>query len=45
MMKERNSRKKGIRSLALLLALILAIGFSPVTNVEGNFSPGKEKET
>lgn len=39
MMKERNSRKKGIRSLALLLALILAIGFSPVTNVEAKAAP------
>lgn len=39
MMKERNSKKKGIRSLALLLALILAIGFSPVTNVEAKAAP------
>lgn len=39
MMKERNSRKKGIRSLALLLVLILAIGFSPVTNVEAKAAP------
>ena len=27
------ANKKGIKSLALLLALILAIGFSPATNV------------
>lgn len=33
------TRKKGIRSLALLLALILAIGFSPVTNVEAKAAP------
>ena len=28
------TKKKGIRSLAILLALILALGFSSVTNVE-----------
>lgn len=33
------TKKKGIRSLALLLALILAIGFSPVTNVEAKAAP------
>lgn len=35
----KKTRKKGIRSLALLLALILAIGFSPVTNVEAKAAP------
>lgn len=35
----KKTRKKGIRSLALLLALILAIGFSPVTNVEAKVAP------
>ena len=39
MMKGRNSKKKGIKSLALLLALILTIGFSPVTNVEAKAAP------
>ena len=33
------TRKKGIRSLALLLALILTLGFSPVTNVEAKAAP------
>ena len=31
--------RKGFKSLALLLALILAIGFSPVTNVEAKAAP------
>lgn len=35
----KKTRKKGIRSLAILLALILAIGFSPVTNVEAKAAP------
>lgn len=35
----KKTRKKGIKSLALLLALILAIGFSPVTNVEAKAAP------
>lgn len=35
----KKTRKKGIRSLAILLALILAIGFSPVTNVEAKVAP------
>ena len=35
----KKTRKKGIRSLALLLALILTIGFSPVTNVEAKAAP------
>ena len=35
----KKTRNKGIRSLALLLALILAIGFSPVTNVEAKAAP------
>lgn len=33
------TKKKGLKSLALLLALILAIGFSPVTNVEAKAAP------
>ena len=33
------TKKKGIKSLALLLALIFAIGFSPVTNVEAKAAP------
>lgn len=35
----KKTRKKGIRGLAILLALILAIGFSPVTNVEAKAAP------
>ena len=33
------TRKKGIRSLAILLVLILTLGFSPVTNVEAKSAP------
>ena len=33
------TRKKGIRSLAILLAIILTLGFSPVTNVEAKAAP------
>lgn len=35
----KKTRKKGIRGLAILLALILAISFSPVTNVEAKAAP------
>ena len=35
----KKTRKKGIRGLAILLALLLAIGFSPVTNVEAKAAP------
>ena len=33
------TRKKGIRSLAILLVLVLTLGFSPVTNVEAKAAP------
>ena len=33
------TKKKGIRSLAILLALILTLGFSPVTNAEAKSVP------
>ena len=33
------TKKKGIRSLAILLALILALDFSPVTNAEAKSAP------
>ena len=33
------TKKKGIRSLAILLALILTLGFSPVTNAEAKSAP------
>lgn len=33
------TRKKGIKSLAILLVLILTLGFSPVTNVEAKAAP------
>ena len=35
----KKTRKKGIRSLAILLVLILTLGFSPVTNVEAKAAP------
>lgn len=35
----KKTRKKGIRSLAILLVLILTLGFSPVTNVEAKSAP------
>lgn len=33
------TKKKGIRSLAILLVLILTLGFSPVTNAEAKAAP------
>lgn len=33
------TKKKGIKSLAILLVLILTLGFSPVTNVEAKAAP------
>ena len=33
------TKKKGVRSLAILLALILTLGFSPVTNAEAKSAP------
>lgn len=33
------TKKKGIRSLAILLVLILTLGFSPITNVEAKAVP------
>lgn len=33
------TKKKGIRSLAILLVLVLTLGFSPVTNVEAKAAP------
>lgn len=35
----KKTKKKGIRSLAILLVLILTLGFSPVTNVEAKAAP------
>ena len=35
----KKTRKKGIRSLAILLVLVLTLGFSPVTNVEAKAAP------
>lgn len=35
----KKTRKKGIRSLVILLVLILTLGFSPVTNVEAKAAP------
>ena len=35
----KKTRKKGIRSLAILLVLVLTLGFSPVTNVEAKSAP------
>ena len=35
----KKTKKKGIRSLAILLVLVLTLGFSPVTNVEAKAAP------
>lgn len=35
----KKTRKKGIRSLAILLVLVLTLGFSPITNVEAKAAP------
>ena len=35
----KKTRKKGIISLAILLVLVLTLGFSPVTNVEAKAAP------
>lgn len=35
----KKTRKKGIKSLAILLVLVLTLGFSPVTNVEAKAAP------
>lgn len=35
----KKTRKKGIRSLAILLVLVLTLGFSSVTNVEAKAAP------
>lgn len=35
----KKTRKNGIRSLAILLVLVLTLGFSPVTNVEAKAAP------